>query len=94
MDFFNFIKKTNDLGVGTRDLGLLPFQTIPIDSVFLGNTGRRKWNVQRSLGPVNMPGFMIVNQELVPVPITGGSGLGISGQYVLQSLARVKDDDK
>lgn len=90
--FFRFTKRTTDLGVGTRDLGLLPFQTLPADSVYLGNTGRRKWNVQRSLGPLNMPGFMVLNQALIPVPITGGNGLGISGQYVLQTLAQGKDN--
>jgi len=89
--FFRFAKRTTDLGVGTRDLGLLPFQTLPPDVAYLGNTGRRKWNIQRSLAPLKSPGFMVLNQALVPVPLTGSFGIGLSGQYVLQSLAQVKD---
>jgi hypothetical protein len=89
--FFRFVKRTTDLGVGTRDLGLVQFQTLPLNVAYLGDTGRRKWNIQRSLGPVNSPGFMIMNAAYVGVGMRG-SGLGISGQYVLQSLAQTKDN--
>jgi hypothetical protein len=83
---FSFFKGTTDLGVGTRDLGFRRSQTLPVNSVFLGNTGRREWNVRRSLGPISGPGYMKLEQQLVPVTIRG-SGLGVAGQYELQSLA-------
>lgn len=85
--FFNFTKRTDDLGVGTSDRGLLPFQTLPAGGSYLGGTGRREWNVRRQLGPLNAPGFMILNKGVVPIPLSG-NGLGISGQYVLQSLVK------
>lgn len=91
MSFFSFLKRYNDLGVGTRDLGLRQFQTLPAGGPYLGDTGRRQWNIQRSLGPVNSPAFMIVNQKVVPVTLRG-SGLGIAGQYVLQQLVEQKKD--
>lgn len=90
MSFFSFLKQYTDLGVGTRDLGLRRRTTIPAGGSYLGNTGRRQWNIQRSLSPTNQPGFMILNGAAVPVPITGNFGLGIAGQFVLQTLAQVK----
>lgn len=88
MSFFSFLKRYSDVGVGTRDLGLRRRTTIPANVPYLGNTGPRQWNIQRSLGPVNAPGFMIMNGETVPVPITGDFGLGIAGQYVMQTLVQ------
>lgn len=84
--FFSFTKRTADLGVGTGDLGFQQFQTLPPGGSYLGGTGPRDWNIQRSLGPLNAPGFMILNGAAVPVTLRG-SGLGLSGQYVLQPLA-------
>lgn len=89
MSFFNFKKTYRDIGVGTRDLALRPFQTLPPNVPYLGNTGRRQWNIQRSLGPVNSPGYMILNGAVVGVSLRG-SGLGLSGQYTLQTLAKQK----
>jgi hypothetical protein len=88
MSFFSFLKRYSDVGVGTRDLGLQRRTTIPVDSIYLGNTGPRQWNIKRSLGPVNQPGFMILNGAVVGVPITGNYGLGIAGQFVMQTLAQ------
>ncbi len=87
---FNFIKKTADLGVGTGDLGLLPFQTLPPNVPYLGGTGARQWNIQRSLGPVNSPGFMMLQRRVVPVGLRG-SGIGIGGQYILQPLGETTE---
>lgn len=87
---FHFLKRYTDLGVGTRDLGLRQFQTLPPDVPYLGHTGRRQWNIKRSFGPVNSPGFMILNQKVVPVTLRG-SGLGIAGQYVMQTLVEQKE---
>jgi hypothetical protein len=91
MSFFSFLKRYDNVGVGTKDLGLRRRTTIPVQSVYLGGTGRREWNIRRSLGPVNAPGFMILNSAYVPVPITGDFGLGIAGQFVMQTLAQVKN---
>jgi len=90
MSFFNFLKRYDILGVGTRDLGLRQFQTLPAGGPYLGNTGRRQWNIRRSLGPVNAPGFMMLNGAVVPVPLTGSFGIDLSGQYVMQGLAQQK----
>lgn len=91
MSFFSFVKRYTDLGVGTGSLGLRRQTTIPATVPYMGGTGRRKWNIQRSLGPVNQPGFMITNQQLVPVPLTGSFGIGLAGQYVGQSLVKGKN---
>lgn len=87
--FFSFLQRYVDLGVGTRGAGLRQFQTLPADVPYMGGTGRRKWNIERSLGP-QAPGFMIWEQKVVPVTLRG-SGLGISGQYVLQTLVDQKE---
>jgi len=79
--FFSFLKSTDNIGVGTGDLGYRRSTTIPVDSTYLGP----QWNIKRSLGPLNNPGYMKLAQELVPVGIRG-SGLGISGQYSLGQL--------
>jgi hypothetical protein len=78
---FSFIKSTNNVGVGTRDLGFRRTTTIPVDSFYLGP----QWNPRRQLIPFGNPGYMKLNQEVVPVGIRG-AGIGISGQYALQSL--------
>lgn len=91
MNAFSFLKRFTDLGVGTKDLGFRRQTTIPVNSRYLGNTGPRQWNVRRSLGPVTQPGFMILNGAVVPVPLSGNFGLGIAGQFVLQTLAQVKN---
>lgn len=83
---FSFFKGTTDLGVGTRDLGFRRSQTLPVNSNYLGDTGRREFNIQRSLSPTPGAGFMKMDQRLVPVNLRG-SGLGVSGQYELQGLA-------
>jgi hypothetical protein len=85
--FYSFLKRFSDLGVGTRDLAFRRQTTIPANSNYLGNTGRREWNIRRSLGPLNQPGFMILNGAAVPVPLTGNYGLGVAGQFVMQTLA-------
>lgn len=86
---FSFKKTYDNLGVGTGDLGLLQFQTLPEINVYLGNTGRRQWNIRRSLAPISAPGYMMLNQGLVPVPLTGSTGgLGVPGQIVGQTLAK------
>jgi len=78
---FTLVQATENLGVGTRNLGFVRNQSIPVDSTYLGP----QWNIKRSFGPVNNPGYMKLAQELVPVGIRG-SGLGISGQYTLSQL--------
>lgn len=87
MSFFTFVKRYTDLGVGTRDLGLQRRTTIPAGGSFMGGTGARKWNVQRQLGPLNSPGYMMLNKALVPVSIRG-SGISIGGQFVTQNLVK------
>lgn len=86
MGFFSFAKRPFGGGTGTANEALLPRTTLPAGGSYMGNTGRREWNIKRSLGPLNAPGFMILNQSLVPVSLRG-SGLGIAGQYVLQGLS-------
>lgn len=81
--FYAFLKGFATLGVGTGNLGFRRSQTIPADVVYLGP----QWNVQRSLGPLPGPGYMMLEQRVVPVSVRG-SGLGIQGQYVLQSLGQ------
>lgn len=87
--FFAFTKRTDNLGVGTGNLGFLPPTTLPPNVPYLGNTGERQWNVQRSFGPVNSPGYMLLNQTVVLIGLRG-SGLGIAGQYVLQQLSETE----
>lgn len=82
MGMFSFVKRFNNLGVGTRDLGLRQFQTLPPGGSYLGP----QWNIKRSMAPISGPGFMILNGAVVPVPLTG-NGMGISGQYAMQALA-------
>ena len=79
--FFSFLKATDNVGVGTRDLGYRRSTSIPIDSTYLGP----QWNIKRSIGPVNNPGYMKLAQQVVPVSVRG-SGIGISGQYTLPQL--------
>jgi hypothetical protein len=86
MGFFSFLSRASNNGVGVSNQALLPRTTLPAGGSYMGGTGRRQWNIRRSLGPVNSPGFMIVNQQVVPVGLRG-SGLGVSGQYVLQGLS-------
>ena len=86
--FFSFKKTYDNIGVGTGDLGLRQFQTLPAYDVYLGNTGRRQWNIKRSLAPISSPGYLMLNHAVVPVALTGMSGLGVPGQLVGQSLAK------
>jgi hypothetical protein len=88
---FTFLKRYTDLGVGAMADGLLRPQTLPPNTPYLGNTGRRQWNVQRSMKPISAPGFMMVNQQVIPVPITGTTGgYAIPGQLISQPLAQIQ----
>ena len=83
MAWFNFKKRYDNIGVGTKDLGLLPFQTLPPGGSYLGP----QWNIRRSMAPIGAPGFMILNGAVVPNTLRG-NGLGIAGQYALMPLAQ------
>jgi hypothetical protein len=83
MAWFHFRKSYDNLGVGTRDLGLLPRTTPPPGGSYLGP----QWNIHRSLAPLSAPGFMILNGAVVPNTLRG-SGIGIAGQYALTPLGQ------
>jgi hypothetical protein len=85
MGWFTFKKRYDNIGIGTRDLGLLPRTTVPAGGSYLGP----QWNVKRSLAPLNAPGFMILNGAVMPNTLRG-SGLFIPGQYALSPLAQQK----
>ena len=81
MGWFSFTKRYDNIGVGTKDLGLLPRTTVPAGGSYLGP----QWNIRRSLAPVSAPGFMILNGAVVPNTL-GGSGIGIPGTIPLTTL--------
>ena len=85
MSWFNFRKQYNNIGVGTSDLGLEQFQTIPAGGSYLGP----QWNIKRSMAPLSAPGLMILNGAVVPNTLRG-NGIGIAGQYALMPLAQQK----
>jgi hypothetical protein len=83
MGFFSFKKTYDNIGVGTKDLGLLQRTTLPAGGSYLGPM----WNIKRSMAPVGAPGFMILNGATVPNTLRG-SGVYIPGQYALSPLAQ------
>lgn len=83
MGWFTFKKRYDNIGVGTKDLGLLPRTTLPAGGSYLGP----QWNIKRSLAPIGAPGFMILNGATVPNTLRSG-GLFIPGQYALSPLAQ------
>lgn len=85
MGFFSFRKNADNLGVGTKNMGLLPRTTLPAGGSYLGP----QWNVKRSMAPLGAPGFVILNGAVVPNSLRG-NGLGIPGQYALTPLAKTK----
>ena len=82
MGWFSFKKRYDNIGVGTKDLGLLPRTTPPPGGSYLGP----QWNIHRSLAPIGAPGFMILNGAVVPNTLRS-SGIGIPGQFALSPLA-------
>lgn len=88
MSWFSFKKRYDNVGVGTTDLGLLPFQTLPPGGSYLGP----QWNIHRSMKPLSAPGFMILNGATVPNTLRG-NGIGIAGQYALMPLAQQGQDN-
>jgi hypothetical protein len=83
MGWFSFTKRYDNIGVGTTDLGLRPFQTLPPGGSYLGP----QWNIKRSMAPQSAPGFMILNGAVVPNTLRG-NGLGLAGTYMLMPLAQ------
>lgn len=83
MGMFSFFKRYDNIGVGTTDLGLRQFQTLPAGGSYLGP----QWNVKRSMAPFSAPGVMILNRVVMPNSLRG-NGLGIPGQYALSPLAQ------
>lgn len=83
MGFFSFFKRYDNIGVGTADLGLRQFQTLPAGGSYLGPM----WNVKRSMAPFSAPGVMVLNQIVMPNTLRG-NGMAIPGQYALQGLAQ------
>jgi hypothetical protein len=83
MGFFSFKKTFDNIGVGTKDLGLLPRTTFPAGGSYIGPQG----NVKRSMAPIAAPGFMILNGATVPNTLRG-NGLFLAGQYALMPLAQ------
>lgn len=82
MGWFSFKKTYDNLGVGTKDLGLLPRTTPPPGGSYLGP----QWNIHRSMKPITGAGFMILNGAVLPTSALG-NGLFIPGQYALTPLA-------
>jgi hypothetical protein len=83
MAWFSFKKTYDNIGVGTRDLAVLPRTTVPAGGSYLGP----QWNIKRSMAPLGAPGFMILNGAVVPNTLRG-NGLFIPGQYALMPLAQ------
>jgi hypothetical protein len=83
MGLFTFRKTYDNIGVGTKDLGLLPRTTLPLGGSYLGP----QWNIKRSMAPQSAPGFMILNGATVPNTLRS-SGVYIPGQYALSPLAQ------
>lgn len=84
MSFYSYVRNSLNLGVGTRDLAFQRSQSIPIDTVY----GPR-YNVHRSMAP-QAPGFVKLNQQVVPVSLLGYNGLAIPTQRVLQQLVQME----
>jgi len=81
--FFSFRKRYDNIGVGTKDLGLLPRTTLPAGGSYLGP----QWNIKRSMAPQSAPGFMILNGAVMPNTLRG-SGVYVPGQYALTPLVK------
>lgn len=82
--FFNFRKRYDNIGVGTKDLGLLPRTTPPPGGSYLGP----QWNIKRSLAPLSAPGLMLAGKTLVMPNSLRAGGVYIPGQYALSPLAQ------
>lgn len=89
MGMFSFLKRYDNIGVGTRDLGLRQFQTLPAGGSYLGP----QWNIKHSMKPFSAPGFMILNGATVPNTLRG-SGVYIPGQLGSAPLAQTRRQDK
>jgi hypothetical protein len=81
MSWFNFVKRTDNVGVGTMDLGLLPTHSLPLYEV----TGPG-WRVQGQLFS-QAPAYIKIGRSVVPVSILGTNGLAVPDQMTLQQLA-------
>lgn len=84
MGWFSFRKTFDNIGVGTKDLGLLPRTTLPAGGSYLGP----QWNIKRSMQPFSAPGLMLAGKTLVMPNTLRGSGVYIPGQYNLTPLAQ------
>lgn len=84
MGFFSFLKKYDNVGVGTKDLGLLPRTTLPAGGSYLGP----QWNIKRSMMPQSAPGVMLAGKTLVLPNTLRANGVYIPGQYALTPLAQ------
>jgi len=86
MGWFSFKKTYDNIGVGTKDLGLLPRTTYPAGGSYLGP----QWNVRRSMKPFSAPGVMLAGKTLVMPNTLRGSGVGIPGQFALTPLGQAQ----
>jgi hypothetical protein len=84
MGFFSFRKTFDNIGVGTKDLGLLPRTTPPPGGSYLGP----QWNVKRSMKPFSNPGVMLMGKTLVMPNSLRGNGMAIPGQFAMTPLAQ------
>lgn len=84
MGWFTFRKTYDNIGVGTKDLGLLPRTTLPLGGSYLGP----QWNIRRSMAPLSSPGIMLNGKTVVMPNTLRSSGLFIPGQYALTPLAQ------
>lgn len=83
MAWFTFRKRYDNIGVGTKDLGLLPRTTLPPGGSYLGP----QWNIKRSFAPLSAPGFMILHGATVPNTLRS-SGVYVPGQYAMAPLTQ------
>ena len=93
MSFFSFRKRYDNIGVGTKSLGLLQRTTLPPGGSYLGP----QWNIQRSMKPQSAPGFMILNNAYVlsnSLRPNTRNGMGMPGQYGSAPLAQQKDNSR
>jgi hypothetical protein len=86
MGIFSFLKRYDNIGVGTKDLGFRQFQTFPAGGSYLGP----QWNIRRSMQPFSAPGLMLNGKTLVMPNTLRGNGIGIPGQYALTPLTQQK----
>jgi len=83
MNPFRFVRMTRDLGVGTRDLGLVQTAAVPINSLY----GPR-YNVQRSIR-TNAPGEVKLAQSIPSISLRG-DGVNLQAQFIMQQLAELQ----